>query len=93
MMIFVLLSGAMIGARYRVASLVPSTFIAILVSAAIDRIHHVSLISMILTALAMTVALQIGYIIGATLRLVLRAAQASSATETGALRGWPGGIG
>jgi hypothetical protein len=91
--IFVILSGVMIGARYRVASLIPSTLIVILVSAAIGRLHHVSLISMILTMLAVTLALQIGYVIGASLRLVLRAAHASNATNAGALRGWPGAIG
>jgi hypothetical protein len=87
MMIFAMLSGVMIGVRYRVASLVPSTFIAILISAASDHIHHVSLISMILTVLVVTVALQIGYVIGASLRPVLRAAQASSTTQPNALGG------
>lgn len=91
-MIFIILFGVMIGAQYRVASLVPCTLIAILGSAAIDRTHHVSLISMILTALAAATALQIGYIIGAGLRLLLRAALTLSATEAGILR-WPGRTG
>ena len=48
---------------------------------------------MILTVLAVTVALQIGYIIGVGLRLALHAAPASSVTEADTLRGQPGGIG
>lgn len=91
--IFIILFGVMIGTQCRVATLVPGTLIAILGSAAVDRIHHASLISAILTALAVTVALQTGYIIGAGLRLVLSPAQASSTAQAGIARGWLGRIG
>jgi hypothetical protein len=93
MTIFIILFGVMMGTQYRVACMIPTTLVAILGSAAIDRINHLSLISIVATALAVAAALQIGYLIGASLRLVLRAAQASSATEAGNVRGWPGRIG
>ena len=82
MMISIILFGGVIGTQYRVASLIPCTLMVVLASAAIDRIQHVPLSSMILAALAAAVALQTGYVIGAGLRSVLRVAPASSGAET-----------
>jgi hypothetical protein len=69
--IFSLLFGAVLGTRYKVFCLPPVILVAVLAAAALDRIHQVSLGSTALTALAIGVGLQIGYLLGAMIRALL----------------------
>jgi hypothetical protein len=69
--IFSLLVGAVLGTRYKVFCLPPVILAAALVIAALDRVHHVSLGSTALTILAVGVALQVGYLLGAIIRALL----------------------
>jgi hypothetical protein len=71
MTIFSLLIGAVLGTRYKVFCLPPVILAAALAVAVLSRIHHVSLSSTALTVLAVGVALQIGYLLGAIIRALL----------------------
>jgi hypothetical protein len=68
-----ILGGAVLGTRYKVLCLVPATVIGIAAVAALDLIHVLSVGSILLTAVMLAVGLQIGYLIGVTVRLVLLA--------------------
>jgi hypothetical protein len=71
-----ILGGAVLGTRYKVLCLVPATVIGIAAIAALDLMHMVAVSSVALTAVMLAVGLQIGYLIGVTVRLVLLAAPA-----------------
>lgn len=66
-----ILTGALLAARYRVLCLVPVTLAGTAVLAALDHVNEVPLGSTALTALALALGLQIGYLAGAAVRSVL----------------------
>jgi len=66
-----LLIGAVLGTRYKVFCLPPVILAAALAIAVLDRIHHLSFSSTALSVLAVGVALQIGYLLGAIIRALL----------------------
>lgn len=68
------LVGALLGTRYRVPCLVPIIPAGIAILAVSDRFNDVPASSTVLTALALGLALQIGYLIGLTTRSMLLAA-------------------
>jgi hypothetical protein len=76
-----ILGGAVLGTRYKVLCLVPATVIGIAAIAALDLLHVVPAGSILLTAVMFAVGLQIGYLIGVTVRLVLLAAPAGGAAR------------
>ena len=67
-------AGALLGTRYKVLCLVPTILASIAVLAVIDRFNDVQASSTALTALALGLALQIGYLVGFSARSVLLAA-------------------
>ena len=69
MMILSILGGAALGARYKVFCLIPVIVIGIAVIATLDRLDAVPLSSTVLTAVALAVGLQIGYLGGVAARL------------------------
>lgn len=87
-----ILTGAVLGTRYKVFCLVPITLAGTAVLAVLDQVNGVSAGATTLSALALAVGLQIGYIIGATIRAVLPAALGSSASEPERLRDQPARI-
>jgi uncharacterized membrane protein YczE len=76
-----LLCGAVLGIRYKVFCLPPAILVGVLAIATLDRIHQVSLGSTALTALAVGVELQIGYLLGAMIRSLLLASPVSLAAH------------
>jgi hypothetical protein len=66
-----ILGGALLGLRYKVFSLVPVIMLGIATVVTLDRINGASLGSTALTAVILTVALQIGYIASIVLRSAL----------------------
>lgn len=68
------LTGALLGTRYKVLCLVPIILVGIAALAVIDRFNDVPAGSTALTALALGLALQIGYILGFSARSILLAA-------------------
>ena len=73
-----ILGGALLGARYRVFCLVPVIIFGIAGVITLDRINGESLGSTTLTAIVLTVTLQIGYIAGVAVRSALVAAPDAS---------------
>jgi hypothetical protein len=59
-----ILIGAVLGTRYKVLCLVPTTLAGTAALATLDQLNGVPLGSTALTALALTAGLQIGYVIG-----------------------------
>ena len=74
-----LLIGAALGTRYKVFCLPPVILAAALAIAVLDRIHQVSFSSTALTMLAVGVALQIGYLLGAVIRALLSSPERADA--------------
>jgi hypothetical protein len=68
------LAGALLGTRYKVLCLAPVILGGIAALAVIDRFNDVPASSTALTALTLGLALQIGYLVGVSARLVLLAA-------------------
>jgi membrane protein DedA with SNARE-associated domain len=87
-----ILTGAVLGTRYKVLCLVPITLAGAAALAALDQLNQVPLSSTALTALALAVGLQIGYLVGVTVRSRLLAALASSVSEPERLRDQPARI-
>lgn len=87
-----ILTGAVLGTRYKVLCLVPITLAGAAALAALDQLNQVPLSSTALTALALAVGLQIGYLVGVTVRSGLLAALASSVSEPERLRDQPARI-
>jgi len=77
-MIFVtsIIGGALLGTRYRVFCLAPVATTGIIAIAALNFFHRVPISSTVLTGIVLTVGLQIGYLIGVTVRWGLLAASA-----------------
>jgi len=73
-----ILGGALLGARYRVFCLMPVMILGIAGVVTLDRINGESLGSTALTAIVLTVTLQIGYLAGVTVRSALVAAPDTS---------------
>jgi hypothetical protein len=71
-----ILGGAVLGTRYKVLCLVPTTATGIAAVAALDLIDEVPVSSTVQTALALAFGLQIGYLVGVTVRSVFLAALA-----------------
>lgn len=67
------LTGALLGTRYRVLCLIPIILVGIAALTVIDRFNDVPASSTALTALALGLALQVGYLVGFTARSVLLA--------------------
>jgi hypothetical protein len=76
-----ILGGALLGTRYKILCLVPTTATGIAAVAALDLVNEVPVSSTLQTALALTVGLQIGYLVGVTIRSVLLAALARRLAE------------
>jgi hypothetical protein len=68
------LAGALLGTRYTVLCLVPIILLGTAVLAVLDRFNDLPASSTALTALALGLALQVGYLAGFTARSVLLAA-------------------
>jgi hypothetical protein len=71
-----ILTGAVLGTRYKVLCLVPITLIATAAVAALDQLNEAPPGSTGLSALALAVGLQIGYLLGVNVRSVRLAALA-----------------
>jgi hypothetical protein len=71
-----ILGGAVLGTRYKVLCLVPTIATGIAAIAASDLISDVPASSTVQTALALAFGLQIGYLVGVTVRAVFVAALA-----------------
>jgi hypothetical protein len=87
-----ILIGAVLGTRYKVLCLVPTTLAGTAALAALDQLSGASLASTTLTALALAVGLQIGYVVGVIVRSVLLAALASNICRPVRSRGQPARI-
>ena len=70
------LTGALLGTRYKVLCVVPVVLVGIAIVTVLDRFNDIPASSTALTALALGLALQIGYIAGFGARSVLLAALA-----------------
>jgi hypothetical protein len=79
------LTGALFGARYKVLCLVPSILAGAMILVVIDRFNDVPAGSTALTALALGIALQIGYLLGVATRSVVLAALTRKPQRTGVL--------
>jgi hypothetical protein len=66
-----IIGGALLGTRYRVFCLVPIVATGITAIAAFNFFHQAPVSSTVLTGILLTVGLQIGYLIGVTVRWVL----------------------
>lgn len=84
-----ILTGAVLGTRYRVLCLVPVILAGTTALAAVDLFNQVSLGSTALSALALAVGLQIGYFIGIILRSMLTEALAGHISGPARLRDQP----
>jgi len=78
-----ILTGAVLGTRYKVLCLVPAILAGTIALAVFDQFNAVPLGSTALAALALAVGLQIGYLAGVAVRYVLGA---SGLTGPGRLR-------
>jgi hypothetical protein len=87
-----ILGGVVLGTRYKVLCLVPTTATGIAAIGAIDLIHNVPLSSTVQTALVFAVGLQIGYLVGVSVRSVLLAAPGHGVDEPEAVREQPARI-
>ena len=87
-----ILIGAVLCTRYKVLCLVPTTLAGTAALAALDQLNGVPFASTALSALALAVGLQIGYVVGVIVRSVLPAALASNFGKPGRLRGQPARI-
>jgi predicted exporter len=72
-----ILTGALLGTRYKVLCLVPVILVATAVLAALDRFNGVPISSTALTAIVLILTMQIGYVVGVMARSLLMAAFAS----------------
>jgi hypothetical protein len=88
--IICVLLGAVLGTRYKVLCLVPIIVFSTTALVVLDRLNEVPFSSTALTAFALIVALQIGYLLGAIARSALHAA--SSPTGLQHLRDRPARI-
>jgi hypothetical protein len=80
------LAGALLGTRYKVLCLIPIILVGTAALAVLDRFNDIPASSTALTALALGLALQIGYLVGFTGRSVLLAALTRRQSQrTGAL--------
>jgi hypothetical protein len=70
-----ILGGAILGTRYKVLCLVPTTAAGAAVIAVLDLINAVSVRSTLQSVLALAVGLQIGYLVSVAARSVLFAAR------------------
>jgi len=78
-----ILTGAVLGTRYKVLSLVPVILAGTMALVVIDQFNAMPASSTVLAVLALVVGLQIGYLVGFAVRFVLGA---STVGETGRLR-------
>ena len=85
-----ILTGALLSTRYKVLSLVPLTLAGTAAVAAFDQFNDVPLSSTALSALALAVGLQAGYLVGAIVRSMLPFA--SSVSEPKRLNNQPARI-
>lgn len=69
-----ILTGALLGTRYKVLCLVPVILVATVALAVLDRFNGAPLSSTALTALVLILTLQIGYVAGVMARSLLVAA-------------------
>ncbi len=83
------LVGVLLGTRYKVLCLVPVTLAGILALATFNQLNEMPLGSTALSALTLAVGLQIGYVLGLTVRSVLRGPLAGSLSRPARLRGQP----
>src|SRR6266700_5291520 len=81
-----ILGGLVLGMRYRVFCLVPAILSGIAAITVLDRMNSVPLGLTALTAIVLTVTLQIGYLAGVAARSALAAAPAACIAEQEPLR-------
>jgi hypothetical protein len=72
-----ILTGALLGTRYKVLCLVPVILMATAALVVLDRFNGVPVGSTALTALVLILTMQIGYVVGVMARSLLLAAFAS----------------
>ena len=81
-----ILTGAVLGTRYKVLCLVPVILAGTMALVVLDQLNAVPFSSTALAGLALAVGLQIGYLVGFAVRFLLGA---SGLTELGCLRDRP----
>lgn len=81
-----ILIGAALSTRYKVLCLVPAILAGAAVLAVIERVNGATLGSIALTALALAIGLQVGYLIGGVVRPLIVAALAGTVSESKRLR-------
>lgn len=84
-----ILTGVVLGTRYKVFCLVPVTLAGTAILVVLDQINGVAAGSTTLSALALAGGLQIGYLVGGTIRTVLPAALSISVNDPERLRDQP----
>ncbi|MES2194866.1 MAG: hypothetical protein V4517_10640 [Pseudomonadota bacterium] len=89
MTVIAILTGAVLSTRYTVLCLVPVILAGTTALAAVDRFNEVPLGSTALTALALAVGLQIGYVVGLIFRSMLTETHAGNFSEPERLRDRP----
>lgn len=70
--VIAILGGAVLGTRYKVLCLVPTTATGIAAVAILDFLNEVSVRSTLKSALVLAVGLQIGYLIGYLIEVIVR---------------------
>jgi hypothetical protein len=84
-----LLVGALLGTRYRVLCLIPTIMTGIAAITALGVIQDASVGSTVLRVIVLSVALQIGYLIGVIVRVAFLAAPARGLAGPDPLRQQP----
>jgi hypothetical protein len=72
------LLGVLLGLRFKVLIVVPANFVAVVIAAVGGTVQGDSITWLVLTALAAVASLQVGYIAGCTLRVLLAATRAGT---------------
>jgi hypothetical protein len=84
-----LLGGALLGTRYRVLCLIPTVMTGIAAISAFDVIEGVPVGSTVLRVIVLSVALQIGYLIGVAIRFAFLTAPVRGLAGSKPLRQQP----
>ena len=80
------LCGTMLGIRYTVFCLIPTTIVAGCAVAVLDHLHRIPLGSTVVSIVAVTAALQFGYLVGAALQSMTAATQTANVRQSGYMR-------
>jgi hypothetical protein len=72
------LFGALLGLRFKVLIAAPASLVAVVIAAVSGTVHGDGITWLVLTALAVVASLQVGYIVGCTLRVLLAGTRAGT---------------